>query len=191
MTQAKTPDFDAMNEWKPDMDELDGEEKPDLTEKKPRARSVKGKAKAAASAGSGGKWTGDEDWALFQAIFPRATKIDWSAISASVGRDAKVSSIKSLCFSRRRHSQPSQLASSSIHSHSGSSQRLASTGRMEADLPLGSQFRGSAVWFASIRSLLLLITFPDRIPATTPCVWPLTTRSAAPLRDKRCGVPEV
>lgn len=85
-------------DWKPDLDELDEDVKPgpsgpEAPDTKP-ARAAKGKAKGkskAAATATGSKWTAEEDWALFQAIFPRAAKIDWGAVSAGVGRDAKVS----------------------------------------------------------------------------------------------------
>lgn len=70
---------------------MDEDTKSDLNDVKPK-RPVKGKGKTkAAAAATGSKWSGEEDWALFQAIFPRASKIDWNAVSAGVGRDAKVS----------------------------------------------------------------------------------------------------
>lgn len=90
-------------EYKPTVleDELDDEDlKPDVDDSdddvKPRkGRRKRGKAgKATAAAGTGLKWTADEDWKLFQAIFPRAAKIDWASVSAGVGRDPKVSPVQ-------------------------------------------------------------------------------------------------
>lgn len=91
-TQSSDPsDAEDETEFKPDLDELDEDVKPDLKDEKPK-HAAKGKGKPKAStAATGAKWSGDEDWALFQAIFPRAPKIDWNAVSAGVGRDAKVS----------------------------------------------------------------------------------------------------
>lgn len=97
-----------VSEEKPDLDldfdELDDEDvKPNLDlDEKPKRKTTKGKGKgktkaaaSTATAATGAKWSGDEDWALFQAIFPRAAKIDWNAVSAGVGRDAKVSIVLS------------------------------------------------------------------------------------------------
>ena len=44
----------------------------------------------AGSARKGEAWIGDEDWMLFEQLYPRA-KVSWAAVGEAVGRDAKVS----------------------------------------------------------------------------------------------------
>jgi hypothetical protein len=58
---------------------------------KKKTPNTKVKTEGASGGTASGKWTPEEDWALFLQIHPRASRADWNAIAAVVGRDAKVS----------------------------------------------------------------------------------------------------
>lgn len=89
----------------PDVDEENGDIKPDLSDDEYEQKPVLGKGGKKGSRGKGIKvgsrknggtraagkvWTGQEDWALFQELHPKA-KADWNVVAAATRRDSKVS----------------------------------------------------------------------------------------------------
>jgi len=61
-----------------------------------RARSPKKstpKEEFASGGSRTGAWTSEEDWKLFQHIYPRVTP-NWAEVARDIGRDAKVGMVK-------------------------------------------------------------------------------------------------
>ncbi|KAL1408424.1 hypothetical protein Q8F55_005236 [Vanrija albida] len=85
---------------------------PPKTKKKKTAKAKTVRATKAAAGGTSAPtprapkkpsaWTGDEDWAMFKLVHPKA-KVDWAAVALAVGngRDAKSCSNRYYAWSKK------------------------------------------------------------------------------------------